>query len=116
MLRKLILTEGVTFSHCVPTILNMLVGSPAAVQFREQLSRWKVIIGGSALTKGLATAAMKMGIRVYQGYGMSETAPIMAVTYLNDAERPLSIEEQVPLLTQAGRIAPFVEMRLMDET
>ena len=115
MLLKLILTEGVTFSHCVPTILNMLVSSPAAVQFREQLSRWKVIIGGSALTKGLATAAMKMGIRVYQGYGMSETAPIMAVTYLNDAERNLSIEEQVPLLTQAGRIAPFVDMRLMDD-
>ncbi len=115
MLLKLILTEGVTFSHCVPTILNMLVSSPAAVQFREQLSRWKVIIGGSALTKGLASAAMKMGIRVYQGYGMSETAPIMAVTYLNDTERVLSIDEQVPLLTQAGRIAPFVEMRLMDD-
>ncbi|MBO0947733.1 fatty acid--CoA ligase [Fibrella forsythiae] len=115
MLLKLILTEGVTFSHCVPTILNMLVSSPAAVQFREQLSRWKVIIGGSALTKGLATAAMKMGIRVYQGYGMSETAPIMAVSYLNDQERTLPIDEQVPLLTQAGRIAPFVEMRLMDE-
>ena len=115
MLLKLILTEGVTFSHCVPTILNMLVSSPAAVQFREQLSRWKVIIGGSALTKGLASAALKMGIRVYQGYGMSETAPIMAVTYLNDTERVLSIDEQVPLLTQAGRIAPFIEMRLMDE-
>ncbi|ARK12492.1 fatty acid--CoA ligase [Fibrella sp. ES10-3-2-2] len=115
MLLKLILTEGVTFSHCVPTILNMLVSSPAAVQFREQLSRWKVIIGGSALTKGLAGAAMKMGIQVYQGYGMSETAPVMAITYLNDQERDLSIEEKVPLLTQAGRIAPFVEMRLMDE-
>ena len=116
MLLKLILTEGVTFSHCVPTILNMLVSNPAAVQFREQLSRWKVIIGGSALTKGLATAAINMGIQVYQGYGMSETAPVMALTYLNDYERTLPTEEKVPLLTQAGRIAPFVEIRLMDES
>ncbi|MBO0929624.1 fatty acid--CoA ligase [Fibrella aquatilis] len=115
VLLKLILTEGVTFSHCVPTILNMLVSSPAAVQFREQLSRWKVIIGGSALTKGLATAALNMGIRVYQGYGMSETAPIMSVSYLNDQERELDTDGKVHLLTQAGRIAPFVEMRLMDE-
>jgi fatty-acyl-CoA synthase len=115
MLLKLILTEGVTFSHCVPTILNMLVSSPAAVQFREQLSRWKVIIGGSALTKGLATAAMNMGIQVYQGYGMSETAPVMAITYLNDYERQLAALDQIPLITQAGRIAPFIELRLMDD-
>lgn len=115
LLLKLILTEGVTFSHCVPTILNMLVSSPAALKYQEQLSRWKVIIGGSALTKGLATAALNMGIQVYQGYGMSETAPIMSVSYLNDQERDLPIDQKVHLLTQAGRIAPFVEMRLMDE-
>ncbi|MBO0936018.1 fatty acid--CoA ligase [Fibrella sp. HMF5335] len=115
MLLKLILAEGVTFSHCVPTILNMLISSPAAVKYQEQLSRWKVIIGGSALTKGLATAALNIGIRVYQGYGMSETAPIMSVSYLNDHERTLDTEGKVHLLTQAGRIAPFVEMRLMDE-
>ncbi|MEZ0606989.1 fatty acid--CoA ligase [Fibrella sp. WM1] len=115
LLLKLLLSEGVTLSHCVPTILNMLVSNPAADKFREQLSRWKVIIGGSALTKGLATAALSKGIRVYQGYGMSETAPIMALTYLNDQERGLPTEQQVDLLTRAGRVAPFIELRLMDE-
>ncbi len=112
---KLLLKEGVTFSHCVPTILNMLVNSPAAQQFRAQLSRWKVIIGGSALTKGLAKGALGLGIQVYQGYGMSETAPIMSLTQLNDNERELPTDDQVELRTRAGRIAPFVEMRLMDD-
>ena len=112
---KLLLKEGVTFSHCVPTILNMLVNSPAAQQFKEQLSRWKVIIGGSALTKGLAKGALDLGIQVYQGYGMSETAPIMSLTYLNDMERDSPIEEQIELRTRAGRIAPFIEMRLMND-
>ena len=112
---KLLLKEGVTFSHCVPTILNMLVNSPAAQQFKPQLSRWKVIIGGSALTKGLAKGALDLGIQVFQGYGMSETAPIMSVTYLNDEERQLPTEEQIEYRTRAGRVAPFVEMRLMND-
>lgn len=112
---KLLLKEGVTFSHCVPTILNMLVNSPAAQQFRAQLSRWKVIIGGSALTKGLAKGALELGIQVYQGYGMSETAPIMSLTQLNDTERDLPIDDQIELRTRAGRVAPFIEMRLMDD-
>ena len=113
LLLKLLLKEGVTLSHCVPTILNMLVNSPVAKQV--DLSRWKVIIGGSALTKGLAKGAGELGIQVFQGYGMSETAPIMSITQLNDAERKLPVAEQIDLRTRAGRIAPFVDMRLMDD-
>lgn len=115
MLLKLLLKEGVTFSHCVPTIMNMLLSSPAARQFQAQLSRWRVIIGGSALTKGLAKAAADFGIQLFQGYGMSETAPIMSLTYLNEEERKLSPDEQIEYRTRAGRIGPFVEMRLMDD-
>lgn len=115
VLLKLLLKEGVTLSHCVPTILNMLVNNPATGQFRAQLGRWKVIIGGSALTKGLAKGALELGIQVYQGYGMSETAPILSLTQLNDTERDLPLNDQIELRTRAGRIAPFVEMRLMDD-
>lgn len=115
VLLKLLVTEGVTFSHCVPTILNMLVSSPAAQKYRENLSRWKVIIGGSALTKGLAKAATDLGITVISGYGMSETAPVTAVGYLNEQEKQLPAEQQLELRTKAGRISPFIEMRLMDD-
>lgn len=115
VLLKLLVKEGVTLSHCVPTILNMLVSNPAAEQFRPQLSRWKVLIGGSALTKGLAKAAMNLGITVSQGYGMSETAPVTALVYLNDLEKQLAADEQLELRTRAGRIVPFVDMRLMDD-
>lgn len=115
LLLKLLIREGVTLSHCVPTIMNMLVSSPAAQHYRDNLSRWKVLIGGSALTKGLAKAAADLGITVSQGYGMSETAPVTAVVYLNEAEKHLSADEQLDLRTRAGRVAPFVEMRLMDD-
>ncbi|MCU0563539.1 MAG: AMP-binding protein, partial [Desulfobacterales bacterium] len=55
MILKLIATEGVTFSHCVPTILQMILTSPAVQSV--DLSRWKLIIGGSQLPKGLARMA-----------------------------------------------------------
>ncbi|UFH54418.1 fatty acid--CoA ligase [Spirosoma sp. KNUC1025] len=115
VLLKLLIKEGVTLSHCVPTILNMLVSNPAAQKYPENLGKWKVLIGGSALTKGLAKAAMDLGITVMAGYGMSETAPVMAVGYLNEQEKQLPMNEQFELRTRAGRISPFVEMRLMDD-
>ncbi|GAB4030168.1 fatty acid--CoA ligase [Spirosoma jeollabukense] len=115
LLLKLLITEGVTLSHCVPTILNMLVSSPAAQKYQENLSRWKVLIGGSALTKGLAKAATELGITVMSGYGMSETAPVMAVGYLNEQEKALPLADQLELRTRAGRISPFIDMRLMDD-
>ena len=40
--------EGVTYSHCVPTILQMVLG--AADKRGEHLAGWGMIIGGSALT------------------------------------------------------------------
>ena len=113
MLLNLLVKEKVTFSHCVPTILNMLVTSPVAKQV--DLSQWKVLIGGSALTRGLAKAAMDLGITVSQGYGMSETAPILTVTHLNDEQLGYDTEGQLDIRTKAGKIAPFVQIRLEDE-
>lgn len=113
MLLKLLVKEKVTLSHCVPTILGMLVNSPVAQQV--DLSHWKVIIGGSALTRGLAKAALDLGINVSQGYGMSETAPLMSIVHLNDEQQEWDQEKQLDLRTKAGRMAPFVEMRLVDE-
>jgi fatty-acyl-CoA synthase len=113
MLLKLLITEKVTLSHCVPTILNMLVNSPVARQV--DLTQWKVVIGGGALTRGLAKAAMELGINVTQGYGMSETAPVMAVVHLNDEQRKLPLEDQLDFRAKTGKVAPFVEIRIIDE-
>src|SRR3989454_7006267 len=46
MLLALIQREQVTFSHCVPTILHMMLSSPASQNI--DLSGWKVVIGGVA--------------------------------------------------------------------
>jgi fatty-acyl-CoA synthase len=79
-LLALIQREKVTFSHCVPTILHMMLSSPAVNDV--DLSGWKVIIGGSALPKGLAKLALEKGIDIFGGYGMSATCPVLSLAQL----------------------------------
>jgi len=112
MLLKLIAGEKVTFSHCVPTILQMIVTSPAARHF--DLSKWKVIIGGSQLSKGLARAARDLGITVFTGYGMSETCPVMSLSTPKADMQNLSDEQQIDIITKTGLPLPLVEVEVVD--
>jgi fatty-acyl-CoA synthase len=113
MLLKLIQREEVTFSHCVPTILHMLLNHPEVK--KVNLSRWKVIIGGAAMPQSLCLSALKLGIDIFAGYGMSETCPLTSLAHVPEKllERP--VEEQVEVRCKTGRAMPLVGMRLVDE-
>ncbi len=111
-LLKLILTEKVTFSHCVPTIINMLVSSPAISQVN--LEGWKVIIGGSALPQGLCTQALKHGINLYSAYGMSETCPLLTVANIKPHLMDRSEAEQVEIRCKTGLPVPNVKLEIVD--
>ena len=112
-LLRLIREEGVTFSHCVPTILQMLLSVPQVGD--TDLSRWKVIVGGSALPRGLARKAMSLGIDIYAGYGMSETGPVLTVAHLDEDMLKGDAEEQLDIRTKTGRPLPLVDLRVVDE-
>ncbi|MBN2514510.1 MAG: fatty acid--CoA ligase [Deltaproteobacteria bacterium] len=112
MLLKLILGEKVTFSHCVPTIIHMLVTSPVAKQV--DLSNWKVIIGGAALPRGLAKAAMDLGIEIYVAYGMSETCPAVTIANLKQHMLDWDDEKKLDVLIKAGVPFALCEVELMD--
>jgi fatty-acyl-CoA synthase len=113
VLLGLIAREGVTFSHCVPTILQMMLGCPASPA--ADLSRWKVIIGGSALPLPLARAAVERGVDIIAGYGMSETCPILTLAHLKSAMRDWEMEKSLPYRCRAGRPIPFVQLRIVDD-
>ncbi|TAN20369.1 MAG: fatty acid--CoA ligase [Chitinophagaceae bacterium] len=114
MLMQLILTEKVTFSHCVPTILNMLVSNPKTKDL--DISHFRVIIGGSALPAGLAKATLGLGIDIITGYGLSETCPVLTVTYLpHRLKQKMNVDEEVAERIKTGRAIPFVELRLIDD-
>ena len=108
-LLQLIAQEKVTFSHCVPSIMQMLLTHPIADQV--DLNGWKVLIGGSALTKSLALAAMARGIDVQTGYGMSETCPVLTIAHLESADLEESAEMEALLRCKTGRPLPLVDLR-----
>lgn len=112
-LLELIARESVTFSHCVPTILHMLLSSPAIEGV--DLSRWKVVIGGSAMPKGLARAALDRGIDIYSGYGMSETGPVLTLSHLEKHMLDGDDEALLDLRCKTGRPIPMVELDVVDE-
>ena len=114
MLLKLISEEKVTFSHCVPTILQMITNSPAARQF--DLSNWKVIIGGARLPKGLAMEAKELGINVSSGYGMSETAPVLTLAYLKPYMDEWDEDAKLDTFVKTGVPIPLVNLRVVNES
>ena len=105
--------EKVTFSHCVPTIVQMILAAKAAQG--KNFNGWKLIIGGSALPRGLYEAALAQGIQLTAAYGMSETCPLISCAMLNDQLQEGSQDEQVTYRIKAGIPVPLVEAALMDE-
>ncbi|WP_315835818.1 fatty acid--CoA ligase [Bradyrhizobium prioriisuperbiae] len=112
-LLNLIKTEGVTFSHCVPTILQMLLSAPNSADV--DLSKLKMVIGGAALTKALAKAAMQRGIDIFAGYGMSESGPILTIAQLKARELTGDPDSEVELRTKTGIPVPLVDLRVVDD-
>jgi fatty-acyl-CoA synthase len=108
----LIAKEGVTFSHCVPTIMHMLLTSPACAN--TDLSRWKLVIGGAALPKALCSAGLKKGIHVYAGYGMSETCPVLTVTAFKPHMFEWNEQDLLPIRCRTGLPLPLVDLRIVD--
>ena len=111
-LLQLIQDEGVTFSHCVPTIMHMLLSDPMAE--KVDLSQWKVIIGGSALSPALAQRARDLGIDVFGGYGMSETGPVLTLAQIKGSAEELNSDEALTYRCKGGRPVPMVELKIVD--
>lgn len=112
-LLKLLGEHQVTYSHCVPTILNMLLKDPTIGQY--DLSNWTCIIGGSALPKVLALEALKIGIDIHAGYGMSETCPVISTAHMDSRDLELSLEKQAELRSRAGRPIGLAQRRVIDD-
>jgi len=111
VLINLIKEEQVTFSHCVPTILHLLMATP---EFAEtDLSSWKVVIGGASLPKQMCKTARDRGIDIFSGYGMSETCPVLTIAHVNNDD--LDEDEEVAVRSKTGRPLPLVQLRVVDK-
>jgi fatty-acyl-CoA synthase len=109
---RLIRDEGVTFTTCVPTILQMLLSAPGSQDV--DLSKLKMVVGGSALPRPLAKAAMKRGMDVYAGYGQSESCPTLTINHLTTAQTTGDIDAEVEYRIRPGYAPALVELRVVN--
>jgi len=103
--------EGVSFSHCVPTIMQMILA--AADKRGTDLTGWLMTIGGAALTQSLWREGTQRGMHVVAGYGMSETAPTLSLCRRRFGADG-SEESEAGALTMAGVPVPLVSIRIVD--
>jgi fatty-acyl-CoA synthase len=107
---KLFVQERVTFSHCVPTILQMFMAAARDVDLRG----WRLIIGGSALPRAIAQAALERGIDIFAGYGMSETGPMATIALVPESLRDGG-EGELTYRCRAGRPVAMVDVRIIGQ-
>jgi fatty-acyl-CoA synthase len=100
----------VSYSHCVPTILQMIFN--AADQTGAVLTGWKMTIGGSALSKALCAEGRRRGMDVHAGYGMSETGPTIAKAQSEAGET--DEDRIITQLTASGVTVPLVSAQIVD--
>ncbi len=67
--------------------------------------------GGAALPRSLAETYDRLGVRMLQGWGMTETSPVCAVSEPPSDASPDSLEWRL----KTGRIVPGVEVRIVTD-
>lgn len=105
--------QRVTFANGVPAVwaevARVLDAEPAGERPLPDLRQ--VVIGGAAVSAALLDAFDRHGITVLQGWGMTETSPLVTVG------RPLpgmSADEQRSARLSQGRLLAGVAMRLVE--
>jgi fatty-acyl-CoA synthase len=114
-LAELLEREEVTLSGGVPTIwtgvLDHLDREP-----RDISSLRRVLCGGSAVPLALIDRFDRRGIRLIQGWGMTETSPLVSVGRVKVGLEGLGREERLRLLAKQGLTAPCTELRIVDDS
>jgi fatty-acyl-CoA synthase len=112
LILRLIVEEGVTFSHCVPTILQTVLAEARANN--QDLRHWRIVTGGARLTKGLAQEARKLGIKVTGSYGLSESCPLLTTSNLKPfMEEEWDEDRQLDWAVKTGFAMPLVKIRVV---
>lgn len=106
--------EGVTCTAGVPTVwLGLLQHLRASGERLTTLKR--MLVGGSACPRMLIEGFAEYGVRVDQGWGMTEMSPVGTYNAPNAATVSLTGEEALRLREKQGRALFNVEMRIVDE-
>ncbi|MEA2506292.1 MAG: hypothetical protein QOH48_910 [Actinomycetota bacterium] len=104
--------EKVTISAGVPTIWMALV---PLLDGRDLSSVRTITSGGSAVPKALSEAyRAKIGVPLFQGWGMTETSPLGSLSWVKSTLADRSEDELADLGAKQGLPLPCVDARIVD--
>ncbi len=105
MILSAIARHRATILPIVPTIYSFLVQLHARGGYDASSLRF-CVSGGASLPRALlAKVEETLGAAVLEGYGLTETSPVIAVNTSRAGSRPGSV----------GPVVPFVEVKIVDE-
>jgi fatty-acyl-CoA synthase len=112
-LTRFIAAERSTLASAVPTIWNAILNYGAATELDLSSLRAGTSGGAAAPESLLKAFEDRYGLRIVQGWGMTETSPLGGMAF-----PPVGVEPGTPEDLQwrlkSGRVAAGVEMRIVD--
>ncbi|MFO1055383.1 MAG: long-chain-fatty-acid--CoA ligase [Dongiaceae bacterium] len=110
---RLLIEERVTFTGGVPTIwLAVLDHLEKTGQRPADLKR--LLIAGSACPQRLIDGFAPLGVHVHQGWGMTETSPLVTYHAPKPATADLTPEASVQLRLKQGRVVCGADIKIVD--
>ena len=109
-------TNQVTLTGGVPTIWLGVIDA-----LEREPDRWRlaagirVVVAGSAAPETLFRRFDRLGVRVIQPWGMTETTPIATVCTLKPGMQSWSDDRQYELRAKQGLPSPFIEIRAIGD-
>jgi len=113
-LAKLIESERPTVAGAVPTIWSDL--HRYSQSHPVDMSSFRLVVcGGSAVPRSLMERFdTDHGVRIIQGWGMTETSPLAALAYPPRGVEP-GTPDEMDWRAKAGRVLSGVELRIVDD-
>jgi len=109
-------SEKVTFSAGVPTVWLGIKLYLEAHPEADLSAIQAFLCGGSAVPRSMTEWFWtERGIRVVQGWGMTETNPIASITILKPEMENWDLQRQLDFLETCGFVVPGLQVKIVDE-
>ena len=115
-LLDLMQAEPPTLALGVPTIWLGMIQA-----YEAEAGRWRfppnlrTLVGGAAVPESLIRAFARYGVRVDQGWGMTETSPVCTIAYQKPEFRDSSEDQRFRRNATAGVPVPLVDLRVVGD-
>ena len=115
VLCRIIAEEKVSFSCGVPTIWIMLHSYLENGGAHDFSSIRYLFSGGSAMPRHLIESyEKKYGVMMAQGYGATETSPVVTLSIPKSYMETLSVDEKIDIRATAGMPLPGLDVKLVN--